>query len=482
MSCDGAQALNPFCQASQIVTSQATGAADSAFSHIAGCFGMAAMNATTWLWQQIDDATTLDLGSPALAKEMVATASIAGVLCLGLFLIQVIASVLRREPGGLGRAVRGLFVSFLGSALALAATRVLLGAVDALSDGVVRYTMGTNIAGLGSKLTFTKLASIANPAVTLIFAVVIIGAVVVVWAAMMIRKMMLLIAAVLAPLAFAGATSDLTRSWVRKWTEFVAAMVVSKLLLVIILSIGVAVLDSAGQVGSGATQVGTQLAAGSLILLMGGFAPWVAIKMFSFAGDTLYAAHATAGQASAGAKTVIAAPQKVNSLQMHARSLAGSGRSAGYYARTPERATPEQYETNRNVDEAAEPGRPVPGGNQGPGTAGIDGAKSSPASRTAGSATPPASGSTATGAGASTGTTAAGAGTSTGTTAAAAGASTGAAAPVAAAAAVVAGTQAAAKKAADSAKTAAQAAETSSRSAATSSPQPQPPPPPPKNP
>ncbi|MEP7191280.1 MAG: type IV secretion system protein, partial [Actinomycetota bacterium] len=293
MSCDGAQALNPFCQASEMVTSRATGAVDDAFSHIAGFFGMAAMNATTWLWDQINDATTLDLASPALAKEMVATASIAGVLCLGLFLVQVIASALRREPGGLGRAVRGLLVSFLGSALALAATRVLLGAVDALSDGVVRYTMGTNIAGLGSKLAFTNLASIQNPAVTLIFAIVIMCAVVVVWAAMMIRKMMLLIAAVLAPLAFAGATSDLTRSWVRKWIEFVAAMVVSKLLLVIILSIGVSVLDGAGQVGSGASQVGTQLAAGSLILLMGGFAPWVAIKMFSFAGDTLYAAHAT---------------------------------------------------------------------------------------------------------------------------------------------------------------------------------------------
>jgi len=466
MSCNGAQALNPFCQASQILTSQATGAVDGAFSHIAGFFGMAAMNATTWLWNQIEEATTLDLGSPALAKEMVATASIAGVLCLGLFLIQVIASVLRREPGGLGRAVRGLLVSFLGSALALAGTRVLLGAIDALSDGVVRYTMGTNIAGLGSKLTFAKLATIENPAVTLIFAVVIICAVVVVWAAMMIRKMMLLIAAVLAPLAFSGATSDLTRSWVRKWIEFVAAMVVSKLLLVIILSIGVSVLDGAGQLGSGATQVSTQLAAGSLILLMGGFAPWVAIKMFSFAGDTLYAAHATAGQASAGAKTVIAAPQKVNSLQMQARSLTGSGRHSGHYAPTPERPTPEQYETPRKADESAEPSTALVGGHQGSAPAGIDRVRSSPhaAAHTGGSATPPANGSTAAGAGASR------------ATAAGAGATTAAAAPVAAAAAVASGAQAVAK-AANSAKTAAQAAETSSRSAAASSPQPQPKPP-----
>ena len=115
-----------------------------------------------------------------------------------------------------------------------------------------------------------------------------------VWAAMMTRKMMILIAAVLAPLAFSGATADITRSWVRRWIEFVAAMIVSKLLLVIILSVGVAVLNGAGQAGSEPTQVFTQLSAGSLILLMGGLAPWVAIRMFHFAGDSLYAAHATA--------------------------------------------------------------------------------------------------------------------------------------------------------------------------------------------
>jgi len=41
MSCDGAQALNPFCQTSEMVTSRATGAVNDAFSHIAGFFGMA---------------------------------------------------------------------------------------------------------------------------------------------------------------------------------------------------------------------------------------------------------------------------------------------------------------------------------------------------------------------------------------------------------------------------------------------------------
>ncbi|GAA2731427.1 hypothetical protein GCM10009867_05010 [Pedococcus aerophilus] len=321
MSCTGIFALNPMCLAGQAAQGATTGAVDSAFSRMAGYFGLAATNATSWLWKEIDTATTLDLSSPQLAKEMAATASVAAVLCLGLFVIQMIASVLRREPAALGRGLQGLLISFVGSALALTATRVLLGAVDSLSAGLVQYTMGTNINGLGSKLAFTGLANVQNPAVTLIFSIVILAAVVVVWAAMMIRKVMLLIAAVLAPLAFAGASADITRGWVRKWVEFVCAMIVSKLLLVIILSIGISVFNGAGQDGGGPTQTGTQLAGGALILLMGGFAPWVAIKMFSFAGDTLYAAHATAGQASAGARTVIRAPQKVNALQYQARAL-----------------------------------------------------------------------------------------------------------------------------------------------------------------
>lgn len=346
MNCTGVLAVSPVCQVPALIGNGASRAADGAFSAITTHFTVAATDATSWLWQELDTATTLDLNSPGLLREMAATAAIAGVLCLGLFLIQVIASVLRREPGGLGRAVTGLVISFIGSALALVATRVLLGAVDSLSAGVVAYTLDTNIAGIGAMLDFTKLASVQNPAVALLFAAVILVAVVIVWAAMMVRKMMLLIAAVLAPLAFAGATADITRAWTRRWVEFVCAMVVSKLLLVIILSIGVSVLTGAGQDGGGITQTGTQLAAGSLILLMGGFSPWIAIRMFSFAGDTLQAAHLTASQASSGARTVVAAPQKVAALHWQVGRLAGASSATTATQRLPRQPTGADSTTN----------------------------------------------------------------------------------------------------------------------------------------
>lgn len=317
MSCSGLNTLNPICQIGNIGSNLAS----DAFARMAGWFAQAASDATNGLWAQIGSATTVNLDSPHLSTDLLATSAIACILCLGLFVIQVITSVLRREPGGLARATKGLVIALVASVFALAVTKTMLTAVDSLSDGVVAYTMHTNMQGLGDQLALTSIASASNnPAIVLLLSIVVLAAVVVVWAAMMIRKMMIIIAAVMTPLAFSGATADITRGWVRKWIEFMAAMIASKLLLVIIFMVGVSVLEGAGQTpGAGAGQDLTQLIIGALILLMAGLAPWIAIRMFHFAGDTLQAAHSTVSQASSGARAVIAAPQKVNATHSQAQ-------------------------------------------------------------------------------------------------------------------------------------------------------------------
>ena len=313
--CAGPVALLPVCQ----IVKLPIAAANDEFSNIAGWFGKAAGEATSWLWTQIGSATAINLDSPQLRTDLLATSSIAVTLTLALFLVQVITSVLRREPAGLGRAAKGLVIALMMSVFAFSVTKILLGVVDQLSEGVVSYTMGTDIAGLGKRLALGSIEGVANPGLVLLFSLVVLAAVAVVWAAMMIRKMLVIIAAVLTPLAFSGATADITRGWVRKWIEFMAAMIASKLLLVIIFMIGVSVMEGAGmsaQAGPG--QQLTQMATGSLILLLGGFAPWAAIKMFHFTGDALHSAHATAVLAPSGARTVLAAPQKVNAMHSQA--------------------------------------------------------------------------------------------------------------------------------------------------------------------
>jgi type IV secretion system protein TrbL len=326
MACTGIHVIDPLCQAGNI----GGHIADDAFSKMAHSFGDAAASSVNWLWRQLNEATTINLSSAGITRDLVATGAIAGILCTGLFVIQVITSALRREPGGLARGVRGLFIAIVASTFAIAATKIVLVAVDELSAGVVKFATGSNIDGLGSRFAIaSNLAAINNPAGLLLFSLVILAAVVIVWAAMMIRKMLIIVAAVMTPLAFAGGAADITRSWVRRWIEFTAALIASKLLLVIMLMIGLSVFEGAGMAESSGHsspgQVGTQLATGSVLLLLAGLAPWIAIKMFHFAGDSLHAVHAQAQGARSGAQTMVAAPRKVSGVMAQGRSMGGGG-------------------------------------------------------------------------------------------------------------------------------------------------------------
>jgi len=290
----------------------AKGLANDAFSGIAKAFGQAAISAAAWLWEQIDAAASLNLKDPALTSEIAVVGGLALIFTMGIFLMQVIASVLLQHPGGLARAVRGLAVSFLGAAAAIMITQTALAAVDALSAGVITTVIGGDAKALGARLVNTgAVAQVQNPAMLLIAAVFILIAIVIVWAAMMVRKMLIIIAAVFAPIAFSGAASKATAPWVKRWIEFTIALVLSKLVLAIILVTGVKVLDGAGSTSGGMTQQGTQLAIGILILCMAGFAPWVAVKSIHFASDSFHAIHQHAQGAKQAAGTVTSAPSKM---------------------------------------------------------------------------------------------------------------------------------------------------------------------------
>jgi type IV secretion system protein TrbL len=239
MGCPGWSNLDPRCHLKEIAT--------DAFEKMARSFASAAAGAADWLWRQIDQATAINLSSPGINKDLIATGAIALVLCTGLFVIQVITATLRRGPGGLLRAVRGLGVATVMSAFAIAATKILLAAVDDLSAGVVRYATGGSIDGLGSRFALSaSLAQLQNPAGLLLFSIVVLAAVVIVWAAMMMRKLLIIVAAVMTPLAFAGGAADITRAWVMRWSELTAALIATKLLLVVMLMIGLSVFEGAG--------------------------------------------------------------------------------------------------------------------------------------------------------------------------------------------------------------------------------------------
>jgi type IV secretion system protein TrbL len=295
------------------VSDVAKSAAGDAFSSIAHDFGNTADSAVNWLWGQTSDATAVHLGGAGFSLDLGIVATIAATVAVGLFVIQLIASTLRRDPAGLGRACKGLVVAFIGAGVAIGATNLLLAAVDALSAGVVQAATGQTLPQLGHAIlagsTITGASS--NPAGIIIFSLAALMAVAIVWAALTVRKVLIVISAVFAPLAFAGSLADITASWVRRWIEVTVALIVSKLILVIIFVVGMDMLvKGVGQAGTGHTQLATQAVSGLLVLAVAGFAPWLALKLVHWSGDQFHQIHGLATASAAGAQKAVQTPQK----------------------------------------------------------------------------------------------------------------------------------------------------------------------------
>lgn len=326
MACNS---LNPICDVAEAIGSLGSTVTSSVFNSVASAFGNTADSAINWLWQQLSTSTSISLGGANFELDLGIVVSIAAVICLGLFVIQMTLSALKHDAGGIGRALRGLVIATVGCAITLASLEVLLGAVDDLCVGVVKIATGGTIATMGTKIiggaVFTT--AIASPPTILILSLVAICAVAIVWFALVIRKMLIIITAIFAPLAFAGGVADLSRGWVRKWLEAVLALVFSKLILIIIFIIGLGVLGGMGS-PSGATPLSaiTEEITGLLILLVAGFSPWMALRIVHFTGDHVATMAGSASHASAGASTVVGAPQKAAQMKYSAMMLSG-GRS-----------------------------------------------------------------------------------------------------------------------------------------------------------
>jgi type IV secretion system protein TrbL len=293
--------------------------AGDAFSSIAHDFANAADSATNWLWGQIGTATSIHLGGPGFSLDLGIVLAITATVALGLFAIQLISSTLKRDGGGLGRALKGLVVAFIGGSLAIGVTNLLLAAVDSLSAGVVQAATGKSLTAMGHSLlpTGAITSTTSNPAGMTLLSLATLAAVTIVWAALMIRKVLIVVSALFAPLAFAGSLADITAAWTRRWVEVIVALIVSKLVLVIIFVVGLGMLvGGVGQSGTGKTQLATQTVSGVLVLALAGFAPFLALKLVHFSGDQFHHLQTMASTSMAGAKRVAQAPQKVQSLAM----------------------------------------------------------------------------------------------------------------------------------------------------------------------
>ena len=280
--------LNPVCDVGEIIGSVGSHVAGSVFSEVAKAFGRAAAKVTKWMWTVIAQTTKVDLSGGWFRSTLGITTTLAGVIIMAIFVLELIKAVLRREPAALGRAAVGVGAGLLGAAASIGVVEALLAATDALANGVVQTAGLGSVRKLGSKIAPTAaIAGIAEPALILILGLGYVMASFFVWAVFIMRKAMIIVAAVFAPVAFCGAASRATSGWVRKWIEFTVAMVFAKLVVVIMFTLAVSLV---GDPGNGMAAVGA-LFSGLALMVIACFAPWMLLRLVHFIGGDVIAAH-----------------------------------------------------------------------------------------------------------------------------------------------------------------------------------------------
>ncbi|WP_460808549.1 TrbL/VirB6 family protein [Nocardioides salsibiostraticola] len=246
------------------------------------------------VWTVFDSTTMVDVTSDEYTSVYNILFGVAVFVMLGFFMLQVIGGMIRREPTALSRALLGLAKSILGSFVALALLATALEVTDQLSIGIV-HAAGTNMEEMGNRIailaagigTLNIAAPGAGAILTIFISGLMITAAVIVWISLLTRKALLLIAIVFAPLALAGSSWDQTRGWVGKWAQFVIALILSKVVLVVIFLLATAQVSA--PIDSDLESVSEPIA-GVVLMLMAGFAPYLTYKAISFMGfDTYHA-------------------------------------------------------------------------------------------------------------------------------------------------------------------------------------------------
>lgn len=287
--------LDPLCRAVDgAAGSVGDAASDAVLGGLGSAFVSAADEVSATALAALDATTRIDLTASWFQQNVAVIAAVTLPAVVGLFVLQVIASVLRREPGGLGRAVIGVGKAMLGSGIAIAATQTALLAVDQICE-FIAASAGTTVMDAASQfLDLTWLAGpTAGPVLQILLGLAMIVGFLLMWAVLLFRKAALMLVAVFAPIAFAGSVWDHTRIWTRRWIEVVVALVFCKVVIVVVFVVGASAFSGVGPTVSGGdtTAVAAKPAAslsdllvGLLLLTIAVFAPWVTWRFVHWSG------------------------------------------------------------------------------------------------------------------------------------------------------------------------------------------------------
>ena len=262
--------LNLLCDAAG---SASTAVAAGALSAIAGWVVQGATWLLAALGSAISTTTTVKLDAPWFLLHLRVMLAVAAFAAVPMLLLAAVQAVYHQSAAGL---VRAAFVHLplagLLSAVAAQLVQLALGVTDALCTTVTASTGGE----LAKALTSIGRALSHEPTplptfVMTIGALLIVSGAFALWLELLMRSAAIYAAVLFLPLAFASLVWPAVSHWCRRLVETLAALVLSKFVVVAVLSLAV------GAVSSGAGF--STILAGGALLLLAAFTPFTLLRL-----------------------------------------------------------------------------------------------------------------------------------------------------------------------------------------------------------
>jgi hypothetical protein len=206
-------------------------------------------------------------------------AGLAGLLSLPFLFAAAAQALLRADPMLLARSVFGyLPLAVIAVNLAAPITMLLLSATDEMSSVIAGAGMGGGVHFLQqtAELTTGLAALDGSPFLAIAVGLLTLAAAVALAVEMLIREAAVYVVVLMLPLAFAALIWPARRAWAVRLIELLVALILSKFVIVAVLS-----LAGAAYGGSG-SPTGTRLLTAMTLVLLSTFAPWVMLRLLPF--------------------------------------------------------------------------------------------------------------------------------------------------------------------------------------------------------
>jgi hypothetical protein len=281
--CTGLDALNPVCQVGSIGGSIAA----SGFESVLNGISQWVASGAEWLLGQIGDVlvstTTVDIGATWFRAHYGQMTALAGVVILPMLLASTLQAVVRQDAGQLVRTfVVQLPLALLLAVVAIQVVILSLSATDAMSNAVAGGS-GADVRSLLTGVITGLVTAAADPTIAsfvlLLIALLVAVAAFVLWIELLIRAAAVYVAVLFLPLALATLVWPAVSHWCRRLVETLAALIISKFVIVATLSLAAGAVSS-GTAGGGAHGAGfSAVLAGGALLVMATFVPFAILRL-----------------------------------------------------------------------------------------------------------------------------------------------------------------------------------------------------------